>query len=57
MTDVNYRFMNLGTRRFHEMVGEMWRDGRGNGKAGKPAEPLLPGKPRSGARRAAQAVH
>ena len=24
MTDVNYRFMSLGTRRFHEMVGEMW---------------------------------
>ncbi|MGJ7509028.1 toll/interleukin-1 receptor domain-containing protein [Variovorax sp. GT1P44] len=56
MTDVNYRFMNLGTRRFHEMVGEMWRDGSGDGKAGKPPVPLMPARSKPGARRTAQVV-
>jgi hypothetical protein len=28
LTNINFRFMNLGTRRFHEMVSEFWSDGK-----------------------------
>ncbi len=30
MRDINYRFMNLGTRRFHEMVRVRWRVAKGD---------------------------